>query len=155
MSLRFTAETAVRDNNVTKIQALADFRFFRSVRNETRCAYARGMRTGDLCFEKILIIPGMPTISLVGARDVRCCYCCCDSRLSYYYYYYTFTPSWRITFARRRVSAKLNLTSNRDLVKNANERVIYFERIAAVWRDRTALTFKNGRTAVAVRCITY
>lgn len=63
-------------------------------------------------------------------------------------------PSWRITFARRCIGAKLNLTSNRDLVKDVNERIIYFERIAVSQRDWTALTFKTGRTAVAVRHIT-
>jgi len=105
--------------------------------------------TGDPYFEGLVIIPGMPKISLVGARDVNCCYCCCDCVIILSY------PSWRITFTRRCVSAKLNLTSNRDLVKNAKERIIYFERIAAVWRDRTALTFKNGRTAVALHTSCY
>jgi len=87
----------------------------------------------------------------------RTVWCVCLSLLLWLsYYYYDMMPERRITFARRRCIGAQNLTSNHDLVKTLPnvERVIYFERGAtANRRDRTALTFKNGRTAAAAAYI--
>lgn len=88
-------------------------------------------------------------------RTVWCvfCRCCCGCHIIIII---IMMPARRITFARRRCIGAQNLTSNHDLVKTLPnvERVIYFERGAtANRRDRTALTFKNGRTAAAAYII--